>query len=72
VPSNLLEALVLRNNPHVQFWDSTTHGYAILDITPQQLTCTFKSVSTIRLPIARLDTLRTFTVPSGNVVLSQS
>jgi alkaline phosphatase D len=72
VPPNGLEPLIRLNNPHIQYWNSSTHGYAVLDITPQQLICTFKAVTTVRATSAELITLRTLTIPSGRVVLSQS
>ena len=49
VPPNLLEPLIRFNNPHIQYWDSSTHGYAILDITPSQLVCAFKAVDNVTL-----------------------
>ena len=72
VPHNLLEPLVCLNNPHIKYWDSSTHGYGILKLTPQQLVCTFKAVTTVRSPTANLVTLKTLTVPAGKVHLSQS
>jgi alkaline phosphatase D len=72
VPPNALEPLIRLNNPHIQYWDSSTHGYALLTLTPSQLTCVFKAVTTIRDQTADLVTLRTFTVPSGKVQLNQS
>ncbi len=72
VPPNLLEPLIRFNNPHIQYWDSSTHGYAILDITPSQLVCTFKAVDNIRSQTANMGTLRTFTIPAGQVQLNQS
>ena len=55
------------SNPHFKFVNSTTHGYNIIEVTPTQLTCTMRAVSTIRSPQATLTTLRTFTVPSGQI-----
>jgi alkaline phosphatase D len=72
VPPNALEPLIRLNNPHIQYWDSSTHGYALLSLTPSQLTCVFKAVTSIRDQTADLVTLRTFTVPSGRVHLNQS
>ena len=71
VPPNLLEPLIRLNNPHIQYWDSSTHGYALLTLTPAQLSCVFKAVTTIRAPQADLVTLRTFTVAAGSTKLSQ-
>ena len=72
VPPNLLEPLIRFNNPHIQYWDSSAHGYGILDITPSQLICTFKAVDSVRAQTANLGTLRTFTIPAGQVQLNQS
>jgi alkaline phosphatase D len=72
VPPNALEPLIRLNNPHIEYWDSSTHGYALLTLTPSQLTCVFKAVTSIRDQTADLVTLRTFTVPSGRVQLNQS
>jgi alkaline phosphatase D len=72
VPPNALEPLIRLNNPHIQYWNSSTHGYGVLHITPQQFICTFKAVTSVRSPSASLITLRTFTIPSGTAVLSQS
>jgi alkaline phosphatase D len=69
VPPNLLEPLIRLNNPHIRYWDSSTHGYGILNITPAQLTCIFKAVTSVRAPTADLVTLKTFTIPSGRVTL---
>jgi alkaline phosphatase D len=72
VPPNLLEPLIRANNPHIQYWNSSTHGYALLTITSTQLACAFKAVTTVRAPTANLVTLRTFTVLAGSTKLSQS
>lgn len=69
---NALEPLIRFNNPHIRYWDSSTHGYAVVTLTPAQLTCVFKAVTTVRSQTANLVTLRTFTVPSGQVKLNQS
>ncbi len=70
VPPNLLDPLVRGLNPHIHYWDSSTHGYAVLTLTPAQLTCEFKAVTTIREPTAALVPLKTFTVPAGHVKLN--
>jgi alkaline phosphatase D len=72
IPPNALEPFIRANNPHIKYWDSSTHGYAVLTLTPAQLSCAFKAVTTIREPIADLVLLRTFTVPSGHVQIDQS
>ena len=70
VAPNLLDPLIRGLNPHIKYWDSSTHGYAILTLTPAQLTCEFKAVTTIREPTANLVPLKTFTVPAGKVQLN--
>ncbi len=72
VPPNLLEPLVRLNNPHIQYWNSSTHGYGLLTITPSQLQCVFKAVTTIRAPTAELVKLRTFSIPVNRVRILQS
>jgi len=72
VPPHAIEPLIRINNPHIRYWNSSTHGYALVTLTSAQLTCVFKAVSTIRDQTADLLTLRTFTVPSGRVQLNQS
>ena len=70
VPPNLLAPLIQGLNPHIKYWDSSTHGYAVLTLTPAQLTCEFKAVTTIREPTADLVPLKTFTIPAGHVRLN--
>lgn len=72
VPPNLLEPVIRLNNPHIQYWNSSTHGYGLLTLTPAQLTCVFKAVTSISSQQANLVTLKTFTVPSGSNKLIQS
>ena len=63
---------VLRGaNPWIKYFDSSTHGYGILTLTPSELTCQFKSVSTITEPTATLIPLATFTIPVNKVELKQ-
>lgn len=57
------------SNPHIEFFDSGTHGYNLIDVTPDALSCTMKAVSTIREPRATLRTLKRFRVPSGRIRL---
>ncbi|WP_158615353.1 alkaline phosphatase [Acidipila sp. EB88] len=69
IPHDLLSPLIRTLNPHIKFWDSSTHGYALLAITPDELRCEFKAVSTIREPIAELRPLKTLRIPSGKAEL---
>jgi alkaline phosphatase D len=70
IAPNLLEPVIRAANPHIKYWDSSTHGYGVLTITPTLLTCEFKAVSTIRAPTATLAPLQTFTIPVNQVKLN--
>ncbi len=59
-------------NPWIEFFNSQTHGYGLLTLTPTDLTCIFKNVSTITEPTSTLSTLATFTVPVNKVQLNRS
>ena len=72
VAPNLLDPVIRAANPWIQYWDSSTHGYGILTITPEQLVCQFKAVTTITEPTAELVLLKTFTIPAGQVHIHQS
>lgn len=69
VPPNLLDPVIRATNPHIHYWNSSCHGYGILTLTPQQLKCEFKAVTTITQQDADLVSLKTFTVPAGEAAL---
>ena len=69
LPMDGLSPLILAQNPHMQFWNGSTWGYAVLTITPEKLKCDFRVASTIKQPGGTLQELATFTVPSGQVLL---
>ncbi|CAA9448857.1 MAG: hypothetical protein AVDCRST_MAG78-3162 [uncultured Rubrobacteraceae bacterium] len=56
-------------NPHLAYVDSTKHGYNIIEVTPEELTCTMRSVDTTRQPRAALQTLKIFKVPEGTSLI---
>ncbi len=66
-PAADLTPLVLLSNPHVRYFNSSTHGYNLLDVTPDAAVFTMKAVSTVRLPWASLHTLRVFRIPRDEV-----
>jgi alkaline phosphatase D len=70
VAPNLLDPVIHAANPHIKYWDSSTHGYGILTITPALLTCEFKAVTTIRESDAAVVSLKTFTIPVNEVKLN--
>ena len=72
LPPDLLEPAILANNPHMQFWNGSSWGYGILTLTPERLRCDFKVVTTVKTTPAPLLHLTTFTVPAGQVLLTQS
>ena len=72
VPPAVLSDTLRVANPWIEFFNSSTHGYGILTLTPEQLVCEFKSVSTITEPTATLVPLATFTIPVNQVKLIQS
>lgn len=57
------------SNPHIEYANSSTHGYNIMRVTPQSLTCIMRAVSTITQPQASLSTLRVFRVPRNQVLI---
>ena len=72
IPAAVLSDTVRAANPWIEFFNSSTHGYGILTLTPEQLVCEFKSVSTIAEPTATLVPLATFTIPVNQVKLVRS
>ena len=72
VPPNLLEPLIRLNNPHIRYWNSSTHGYGIVELSRAQLSCTFKAVTTVRSATANVVRLKTFTVPAGQARIEAS
>ena len=71
-PADSLSPIVRGYNPHMQFWNGSTWGYAILTVTAAQMTVEFRSVSTIKQPTATLQELASFVVPSGTVAINHS
>jgi alkaline phosphatase D len=67
-----LSAFFKASNPHLEFFNSSTHGYNVLEVTPEELTCTMWAVNTIRFPEAALYPLRRFTVPVNEALIVQS
>ncbi len=72
VPPALLSDTLRAANPWIEFFNSSTHGYGVLTLTPQQMTCEFKAVSTITEPTAELIPLATYTIPVNQVKLVKS
>ncbi len=66
---NTSTQLLSASNPHFQFFNSNTHGYSLVSVTPSELICTMKEVSTITEPNATLRVLKTYRVPNGQVLI---
>lgn len=70
---NALEtALQEQSNPHFEFFNSDTHGYNIMEVTPEKLTCTMKNVTTTQSRQSQLQTLARFEVPAGEVRITRT
>jgi alkaline phosphatase D len=69
---DVLTPAVITSNPHIRYMNSSGHGYNLLEIRPQALVCTMKSVDTIKQPQANLTTLKTFRVPANQVVIQEA
>ncbi len=67
VPANKLAPAVRLANPHIHYWNSAVHGYAVLDLDDTALTCRYMAVDTISAPDAGVRPLKTMRVPSGRV-----
>lgn len=68
---NVIQTLLKAANPHLEFFDSTTHGYVILDITPQRITAAMKQVSSITQSSASSQLLRAYRIPANQVLLQR-
>ncbi|MBW4472402.1 MAG: alkaline phosphatase D family protein [Stenomitos rutilans HA7619-LM2] len=69
VPIDILTQVLRGSNPHIQYFNSATHGYNLVEVTPEALTCTFKVVSDILKPGGTLSTLKAFRVPRDQVLI---
>ena len=66
-PIDIITQVLQGSNPHVKYFNSATHGYNLVEVTPDALTCTLKAVSDITKPEATLSTLKTYRVPRDQV-----
>jgi alkaline phosphatase D len=55
------------SNPHYEYFNSDTHGYNIMEVTPAGLSCTMVAVSTIKQAQAEKSILKRFRVPVNEV-----
>ncbi|MEK8090401.1 alkaline phosphatase D family protein [Thermithiobacillus plumbiphilus] len=69
MPGASVENALILNNPHMRFFNSSTHGYCLMNVSPTKAVCTMKAVSTIREQTASVQILTRFTVPRDQVIL---
>lgn len=69
-PSVEATTQILRaSNPHIEYFNSTTHGYNLVKLTPDALICTLKAVSDITKPGGTLSTLKIYRVSRDRVFI---
>jgi alkaline phosphatase D len=56
---------IVRQNPHVRFFDSRQRGYAIADLAPERMETTFKVVTDATDPTSPKETLARFVTLTG-------
>lgn len=72
VPPNVdTSAVLLASNPHLRYFNSFTHGYNLMDVTPQAITCTLRAVSTIKSRQATVSTLKVFRVHRDQTAIEE-
>lgn len=60
------------SNPHFEFFDSSAHGYNVMEVRKDALICTMKAVRTIQEPQSEMFTLARFRVPDGRAVIERT
>ena len=74
--SALQSAFQEPSNPHIEFFNSSTHGYNVMEVTREKLTCTMFGVETTQQPPQngqpQKSVLARFEVPSGLVNLQRT
>ncbi|TAF11339.1 MAG: phosphodiesterase [Nostocales cyanobacterium] len=68
-PVEVMTQMLTASNPHIQYFNSTTHGYNVVEVTPEALTCTLKAVSDITTPGGTISILKVFRVPLDQVLI---
>ncbi|WP_248277849.1 alkaline phosphatase D family protein [Brasilonema sp. UFV-L1] len=68
-PIEAITQMLMTSNPHINYFNPTTHGYNLVEVTPEALICTLKAVSTITKPGGTLSILKVFRVPRDQVLI---
>lgn len=63
---------VLAENPHFVFADSERRGYGVADFSPNRLLTTLRVVSDVTRPDSGIETLASFSVEAGSVVVDRA
>ncbi len=66
---NALEVAILADNPHIRMAELTSHGYNVLDVTPQRVQSDWYFVEAVDRPAAGESWFRGWTVDRGEHVL---
>ncbi|OLP18147.1 hypothetical protein BST81_14110 [Leptolyngbya sp. 'hensonii'] len=69
LPTQVVNNVAYASNPHFKFFNSATHGYTLVEVTPEAMTVTYRSVSTITDLNATVSTLAAFKVPKDQVLI---
>ncbi len=70
--STLQSAFQETSNPHIEFFDSSTHGYNLMEVTRDRLVCTMIAVSTTQQERSDRYVLARFEVPDGLVQIRRT
>ena len=71
IPIDQVTQVLRASNPHIQYFNSAIHGYNLVEVTPQSLTCTMKAVDTVSQPQANLTTLKVYVVPRDQIQIQE-
>lgn len=63
------EEAVMAANPHMAYFNSSTHGYCLLEITPDTILCNMMAVDTIRQPESGIRSLKQFVIKRDQIRL---
>jgi phosphodiesterase/alkaline phosphatase D-like protein len=68
IDAKVIENALKLNDKHVSFADLAHRGYAILEVTPTELTCEYKTVQVAVPDGGQASTLAKWSLPSGTAI----